>query len=224
MQRILEPEVMDTWEEAVEYDSMDFTDVNAAFSQLAVTLGPETGQILDAGTGTARIPVMLGKLRPGWQIIGIDLSENMLKIGRRNIEESGLAGQIQLDAIDAKAMPYPDRSFDMVISNSILHHLPDPLPFLAGIQRVLKPNGALLLRDLLRPIDVAARDRLVELYAGDCNAHQKQLFSDSLQAAFTLPEVADMMQAVQLEGVTLYQSSDRHWTVERNWQSPNLRP
>lgn len=219
MQRILEPEVMDTWEEAVEYDSMDFRDVNAAFSQLAVALGPEAGRVLDAGTGTARIPVMLGQLRPQWQIVGIDLSENMLRIGRQHIEASGLQGQIQLEQIDAKKMPYPDKSFDMVISNSIIHHLPDPLPFLTELQRVLKPNGALLLRDLLRPIDEGTRDRLVALYAGDCNPHQRQLFSDSLQAAFTLSEIEEMIQVAQLEPVKIYQSSDRHWTVERKWQS-----
>ncbi|MGE5656773.1 MAG: class I SAM-dependent methyltransferase [Actinomycetota bacterium] len=215
MQRVLEPEVMDTWEEAVEYDSMDFSEVNTAFAKSTTALGPEVGKILDAGTGTARIPIIIAKLQPQWQIVGIDLSENMLKIGRENVKAAGLQSQIQLEQVDAKQMPYPDSSFDLVISNSILHHLPDPLPFLKELKRVLKPNGSIFLRDLLRPMDGAMRDRLVELYAPDCNDHQKQLFSDSLQAAFTLNEVAQMIQAAELEGVKVYQSSDRHWTAER---------
>ncbi|MEG4446958.1 methyltransferase domain-containing protein [Microcoleus sp. AT9_B5] len=217
MQRVLEPEVMDSLEEAIEYDSMDFTEVNAAFAQSAAALGPVFGNVLDAGTGTARIPIALCELRPEWKLTCIDLSANMLKVGAENVEKAGARSQISLELIDAKAMPYPDNYFDMVISNSIIHHLPDPLPFLQEVKRVLKPQGAILLRDLLRPEKAEIRDNLVNLYAGDCNAHQKQLFSDSLQAAFTLDEVEEMMQNAGLDKLRIYESSDRHWTAERAW-------
>lgn len=217
MQRVLEPEVMDTWEEAVEYDSMDFTEVNAAFAKSAIALGPMSGKILDAGTGTARIPIAIAQIRPAWELTCIDLSANMLKVAAENVSKAKVQEQIKLESIDAKAMPYPDRYFDMVISNSIIHHLPDPLPFLREVRRVLKPNGAIFLRDLLRPEDEAIRDNLVEMYAGDCNSHQKQLFSDSLQAAFTLDEIQIMVETAGLEGLRIYESSDRHWTAERVW-------
>jgi len=217
MQRVLEPEVMDTWEEAVEYDSMDFTEVNAAFAKSAIALGPMSGKILDVGTGTARIPIAISQMRPAWELTCIDLSANMLKVGAENVSKAGVRSQIKLELIDAKAMPYPDSYFDMVISNSIIHHLPDPLPFLREVKRVLKPNGAIFLRDLLRPMDEEIRHNLVEMYAGDCNSHQKQLFSDSLQAAFTLAEVEMMVETAGLEGLRIYESSDRHWTAERVW-------
>lgn len=217
MQRVLEPEVMDSWEEAIEYDSMDFTEVNAAFANSAAALGPVFGNVLDAGTGTARIPIALCALRPEWKLTCIDLSANMLKVGAENVEKAGVRSQIGLELIDAKAMPYPDRYFDMVISNSIIHHLPDPLPFLQEVRRVLKPNGAIFLRDLLRPETTEIRNNLVGLYAADCNAHQQQLFSDSLQAAFALGEVEEMMRNAGLDGLRIYESSDRHWTAERAW-------
>lgn len=217
MQRVLEPEVMDSLEEAIEYDSMDFTEVNAAFAQSAATLGPVFGNVLDAGTGTARIPIALSQIRPAWKLTCIDLSANMLKVGAQNVEKAGARSQISLELVDAKAMPYPDNYFDMVISNSIIHHLPDPLPFLQEVKRVLKPQGGIFLRDLLRPEKAEIRDNLVNLYAGDCNAHQKQLFSDSLQAAFTLDEVEEMIQNAGLDGLRIYESSDRHWTAERAW-------
>lgn len=217
MQRVLEPEVMDSLEEAIEYDSMDFAEVNAAFAQSAAALGPVFGNVLDAGTGTARIPIALCQLRPAWKLTCIDLSANMLKVGAQNVEKAGVRSQISLELIDAKAMPYPDSYFDMVISNSIIHHLPDPLPFLQEVKRVLKPQGAIFLRDLLRPEKAEIRDNLVNLYAGDCNAHQKQLFSDSLQAAFMLDEVEEMIQNAGLDGLRIYESSDRHWTAERAW-------
>lgn len=215
MQRILEPEVMDTVAEAVEYDAMDFTAVNTAFAQLAIALCPQTGTLLDLGTGTARIPILIAQQSAQLNIIGIDLSENMLKIGRENINNAGLTERIKLEKVDAKSLPYSEQKFDGIISNSIIHHIPEPLSCLTEIKRVLKPNGSLLLRDLLRPATVELRDYLVKQYAADCNDHQRQLFSDSLQAAFTLAEVEQMIQQAGLTGVKVYQSSDRHWTAER---------
>lgn len=215
MERVLEPEVMDTWSEAVEYDAMDFTAVNTAFAEHSLTLGKPNAKVLDAGTGTARIPILIAQQRSDWQITAIDLSENMLKIGQQNINQAGLQTQIKLERVDAKQLPYEDHQFDLVISNSIIHHLSNPIPFLKELKRVLKPQGGIFLRDLLRPVDQATRDNLVEQYAGDCNDHQKQLFRDSLHAAFTLEEIKEMIAGVGLEGLNIYPSSDRHWTAER---------
>ncbi|MGI0489435.1 class I SAM-dependent methyltransferase [Pantanalinema rosaneae CENA516] len=219
MQRVLEPEVMDTWEEAVEYDAMDFVEVNTAFTDRAIALGLAAGLVLDAGTGTARIPIMIAQRCPQWQIIGIDLSKNMLKLGQENVNQAGLQAQITLECVDAKQLPYPDRQFDAVISNSIIHHLPDPLPFLQELKRVLKPNGGILLRDLLRPQDEVTVDQLVAAIGPEYNPHQRQLFHDSLCAAFRLEEIQDLFDAVGLLDVQVYQSSDRHWTAERAWQA-----
>jgi len=219
MQRVTEPEVMDSPQEAIEYDAMDFLDVNTAFADRAIELGPRQGLILDAGTGSARIPILICQRRPQWQIIGIDLAQSMLEVGQKNVEHSGLQHQIKLELVDAKQLPYPDAHFDMVVSNSLVHHLPNPLPFLLELKRVLKPKGAILLRDLIRPDSQESLDAIVERVAADCNAHQTQLFRDSLHAAFTLEEVNELVQQVGLEGVKVYQSSERHWTVERSSQS-----
>lgn len=215
MKRILEPEVMDTWEEAAEYDAMDFLEVNKAFAGKALEIGPEKGLILDVGTGTARIPIFICQERWEWQIIGIDLSQNMLIIGEKNIKEAGLEDRIKLESVDAKNLPYPDRNFEAVISNSIVHHLPDPLPFWRELKRVLKPGGGIFIRDLLRPENEEITEEFVSKYAADCNDRQRGLFRDSLKAAFTVDEVQEMIETVGLEGVTVYQSSDRHWTAER---------
>lgn len=215
MQRITEPEVMDSPQEAIEYDAMDFLEVNTAFAESAIALGTENALILDAGTGTARIPIIICQRRPQCKIIGIDLAPSMLEVGKKNVEQAGLQQQIKLELVDAKQMPYPDTHFDMVISNSIIHHLPNPLPFLQELKRVLKPNGAIFLRDLLRPNNAEIVEDLVSNYAADCNEHQKMLFRDSLHAAFTLDEIQELMQQAALEKLHIYQSSDRHWTAER---------
>ena len=217
MQRILEPEVMDTWEEAIEYDAMDFTQVNTAFAQHAIELGPQSGLILDAGTGTARIPILICQQCPQLQIIASDLSKNMLLIGSKNVEQAGLQKQISLELADSKQLPYQDGQFDMVISNSIVHHLPDPLPFFREIKRVLKPNGAIFIRDLIRPDDEATMNALVDSIGtgSEYDERQNMLFRDSLHAAFRLDEVNELVQKAGLEGVKVYQSSHIHWTAER---------
>ena len=217
LQRVLEPEIMDTWEDAAEYDAMDFTDVNAAFAQRAVEVGPRSGLVLDAGTGTARIPILICQQRPDWRMIGIDLSKNMLVIGSKNILKAGLVHQIDLQLIDAKTLPYQDAHFDMVISNSIVHHIPDPIPFLHEVKRVLKPSGAVLLRDLFRPPDESTLNAILERECANDDEHQTMLFRNSLQAAFTLDEIRSMVDAAGIEGAHLYQSSDRHWTLEKQW-------
>ncbi|MEW5856884.1 MAG: class I SAM-dependent methyltransferase [Cyanobacteriota bacterium] len=220
MQRVLEPEVMDSLEEAVEYDAMDFTEINAAFAQRAIEIGATNATVLDAGTGTARIPILIAQQRPQWQIIGIDMAESMLQLGREKVKEAGLEKQIILEFVDAKNLPYQDGQFDMVISNSLFHHLPNPLPFLQELKRVLKPQGAIFIRDLIRPPSEKIMNSLVESIGTEYDEHQKRLFRDSLHAAFTLDEVQDLVQQAGLEGVTVERSSDRHWSAERAWVDP----
>jgi len=220
LDRVLEPEVMDTWEDAVEYDSMDFTEVNTAFAERALELAPPEGIVLDAGTGTARIPIMIVQRRPTLRIWAIDLSENMLKVGKKNVDEAGVGHLVKLKKVDAKELPYPDDYFEMVISNSIVHHLPDPLPFLREVNRVTKPNGAIFLRDLIRPPDEKTLEELTERYAGDCSEHQKRLYRDSLRASFTIEEMQELIEKAGVKDLTVVQSSDRHWSAERPWRRP----
>jgi ubiquinone/menaquinone biosynthesis C-methylase UbiE len=215
MNRILEPEVMDTWLEATAYDAMDFVSVNAAFATDAIDLDPHAIKILDIGTGTARIPILMCQQRPQYLITGIDLAQSMLIVGQRNVDEAGLNQRIRLERVDSKRMPYPDLEFDMLISNSLVHHLPNPLSFFEEIKRLVRPGGAILIRDLIRPDNDATVNELVAKFGGNYDTHQQQLFHDSLKAAFTLAEVQGLIDRVGLSQVKLSQSSDLHWTIER---------
>ncbi|MEB3173638.1 MAG: methyltransferase domain-containing protein [Cyanobacteriota bacterium] len=215
MERILEPEVMDTEVEAWEYDQMDFSAVNGAFAQRAVELGPLRASVLDAGTGTARIPVLMAQLRPQWRIVGVDLARSMLALAAQNIAQAQCEAQITLDFADAKYLPYADCCFDGVVSNSLIHHLPNPGQFLGELARVLKPEGFILVRDLLRPEDEATLERWVEGVGADYSPHQTQLFRDSLRAALSLSEIEALAQSLDIPGLRVYQSSEYHWTLER---------
>jgi ubiquinone/menaquinone biosynthesis C-methylase UbiE len=217
--RILEPEVMDSLDEAVDYDAMDHSAVNrlfvddflAAVDRLRVTDRPL--RVIDVGTGTARIPIELCRRADFARVTAVDLASHMLQIGQRNVIQAGLESAIRLEQIDAKGLPYADGEFDGVISNSILHHIPDPLAAFRELHRVLKVGGILFVRDLLRPVDAATLERLVATYAGGANTHQRQMFRDSLHAALTLDEVGGLLAAVELPRDWLAQTSDRHWTI-----------
>ncbi|WP_295614076.1 class I SAM-dependent methyltransferase [Chamaesiphon sp. GL140_3_metabinner_50] len=213
MDRILEPEVMDTWLEATAYDAMDFLAVNTAFTTDAIALDPYAVKILDIGTGTARIPILMCQQRPQYLITGIDLAQSMLIIGQQNLAAAALTQRIRLERVDSKRMPYPDLEFDMVVSNSLVHHLPDPFSLFGEIKRLVKPDGSILIRDLIRPETDLIVNSIVAKLGKDYDTHQQQLFHDSLKAALTLAEVRDLLDRVGLDRLSLTQSSELHWTI-----------
>jgi ubiquinone/menaquinone biosynthesis C-methylase UbiE len=223
--RILEPEVMDSPEEARDYDAMDHSTVNEAFARdflqvfhdgagnRGVPPGAKGGSILDVGTGTALIPILLAKQDPNCAITAVDMSSEMLKLAADNISVAHLKHRIHLQIADAKALPFADSSFDAVISNSILHHLPEPVGPLREMSRVSRRGGILFVRDLLRPETEESVDHLVKTYAGDETPHARQMFRDSLCAAYTLSEMRQALIAVGLPAEWVTQTSDRHWTI-----------
>lgn len=217
--RVLETEVMDTPEEACDYDSMDHSEVNRVFAEGFLELldsrpaAAPRPRVLDVGTGTARIPIHICRLRPAFEITAIDLAEHMLNLGCQNVADSGFQELIRLEKADAKRLPYADGAYDAVISNSIIHHIPRPLGCLSEMARVLKPGGALFIRDLLR---LPGDDQIMAIlarHAAGASAHQRQMFEDSLRAALTVAEVEELLEQVGLSRSLVRQSSDRHWTI-----------
>lgn len=218
LSRTLEPEVMDEPDEARDYDAMDHVEVNRAFVrdflELAgsAPLGADP-QVLDVGTGTARIPLELCRQDACWRVTAVDLSREMLKLAERNVAAAGFCERIQVVYADARRLPFADGRFPAVMSNSIVHHIPEPGPVLAEIRRVLRPGGVLFVRDLLRPADHHALERLVAQYAGGENEHSRAMFRASLHAALTLNEVRQLLAAAELPPDWVRQTSDRHWTA-----------
>jgi ubiquinone/menaquinone biosynthesis C-methylase UbiE len=210
--RVLEPEVMDSAEEAADYDAMDHSAVNRVFVADFLAVWDGHSPVLDLGTGTAQIPIELCRQHEGARVVGVDLAEHMLRIGRDNVRRAGLEERLRLDRCDAKGLPYPAGAFAAVISNSIVHHIPEPATVLAEMVRVVAPGGVVFVRDLLRPEDDATWRRLVEVYAGDANAHQQKMFADSLHAALTLDEIRSLVADLGFPADSVMQTTDRHWT------------
>lgn len=219
LERILEPEVMDTPQEAMTYDEMDHSAVNEAFvSDLIAFLGIEPDMeaamidIFDIGTGTARIPIMLADRIPQCRIMGADASVSMLDVARINIDIACLLERVQLARIDAKQTDYEDGYFTGVMSNSIIHHIPEPIAVLQESVRLAEPGGWLFFRDLLRPESTEQVAQLVRTYCGEEPESAQKMFGDSLQASLSLSEIRELVASLGFDPETVQQTSDRHWT------------
>jgi ubiquinone/menaquinone biosynthesis C-methylase UbiE len=210
--RVLEPEVMDSAAEARDYDAMDHRQVNDLFVRDFLLFWAGGQSVLDVGTGTAQIPIVLCQQLPGTAVVAVDAAEHMIALGQDNVRRAGLAQRLRLQRCDAKHLPFADGSFDAVISNSIVHHIPKPETVLAEMVRVARPGGALFVRDLSRPASEAVRRQLVAQYAGDANEDQQQMFAASLHAALTVEEMRDLVATLGFPPESVQTTSDRHWT------------
>ena len=237
--RVLEPEVMDTPAEARDYDSMDHAEVNRRFvddllphladaqiPRLARAPRPggganQTLHLLDLGAGTAQIPIELCRRIDHVSIVAVDAAGNMLELANRNIAAAGLATRIKTCLADAKSLPFQNGEFDGVISNSIVHHLPEPAMGLREAVRITSPGGLLFFRDLLRPASKLELTALVDRYAPAAGIspgtdHQRAMFAESLHAALTLEEIRKLVAEMGFSPSSVQQTSDRHWT----WAAP----
>jgi ubiquinone/menaquinone biosynthesis C-methylase UbiE len=222
--RTLEPEVMDSEQEARDYDAMDHAEVNARFCEDLVAMRPRPRRVLDAGAGTALIAIELCRRVPEAHVHAIDLAGHMLVRAAGNVERAGLEGRIRLARADAKATHLAAASFDTVMSNSLVHHVPEPGIVLAEMWRLVAAGGLFFVRDLARPDEAAAAIALADVYApgpaagvsaeeSESHARQRALFVASLHAALTVAEVRALIAPLGLPEGAVRMTSDRHWTL-----------
>lgn len=217
MLRILEPELMDTARDAEEYDGMDFSEPNTKFAVDALGLidGRRDAEVLDVGTGTAQIPILMLDRNPKLKVFAVDLAGEMLRVATRNVMRAGHGERCRLGKLDAKALRLPDKRYDLVMCNSTIHHIPEPIVAFQELSRVVKPEGAIIVRDLIRPESMDEAWAIVKSVAAGEHPRQQQLFFDSLCAALTLSEVEELVSRTGLQRVRVSRVSDRHWTAER---------
>lgn len=117
--------------------------------------------ILDLATGTADLAIALAKCNPQAHIIGMDISENMLEIGKEKVSKKGLAYQIELRLGDAATLPIESNTFDAVTVAFGVRNFENLEHGLSEIQRVLKPNGRAVILEFSMP----ERFPIKQLYA-----------------------------------------------------------
>jgi ubiquinone/menaquinone biosynthesis C-methylase UbiE len=106
--------------------------------------------VLDIGCGTGSMAIVIKRMHPGAEIVGIDPDPLALSVAERKAKRAGLP--VEFDRGFADHMPYADASFERVFSSFMFHHLTadEKAATLGEIRRVLKPNGSLHLLDFVR--------------------------------------------------------------------------
>jgi ubiquinone/menaquinone biosynthesis C-methylase UbiE len=213
--RIPEREVMSGAEEAAAYAKADFSEVNAAFAArlLARAGRRRRADAVDLGTGPADIPVRVARARRGWRVTAVDASAAMLRAARANVRRAGVGRAVRLLRADALRTGLPAAAFDIVFSNSLLHHLPKPDGLWREIRRLGKPGAVVFVRDLRRPASRARARQIVETYSGGESPTLKRSFYESLLAAFTPGEIRAQLRKAGLSRLRVTLPTDRHLDV-----------
>ncbi|MBD0306259.1 MAG: class I SAM-dependent methyltransferase [Nitrospiraceae bacterium] len=214
MERLLEPDIMDDPEQALAYAEADFERENQGFVDQFLETFPDftEGQIADLGCGPADISIRLAHALPRCRITAIDASLPMIRLAEKAIHAAGVSDRIILRHERLQETVLPEQ-VDAVISNSLIHHLVNPLNFWYRLKQLAKPGSCVLVMDLLRPESPAAAQAIVDQYAAGEPAILRRDFYNSLLAAFSEDEIAGQLAELNLSRLIIDVPDDRHWIV-----------
>ncbi|MCP2297082.1 Methyltransferase domain-containing protein [Nocardia amikacinitolerans] len=151
-------------QESRGYDRRATKLLGGLYRHIADEVAASTGTgeaVLDVGTGPGLLLAHLARRRPDLLLHGVDLSPHMIAHARTN-----LAGhEVELSVGDVGALPYPDNSFDLVVSSLSMHEWPDPVAAAAELGRVLRPRGTLAIYDFRFVRDASMRTALGARFA-----------------------------------------------------------
>jgi ubiquinone/menaquinone biosynthesis C-methylase UbiE len=224
--RVPEPEVMDDSGEVEAYSSaaaqahLDAIDNTLIEHALRLVRARDEGRALDIGTGPGQIVIKLAKRLPRWKLSGVDRSQGMIAQARTNLTaaaggDAGLSSRVEFEVADGNRLPFPDKSFELVMCNSVLHHLAEPEKLLSEMARLATANGAILLRDLRRP-GRFAYPLHVRWHGRNYSGEMLRLYSDSVRAAYTVPELEQLLKTSAICGARVFQHRSTHIGIERN--------
>ena len=143
--------------------------------------------ILDLATGTADLAITMAKHNPQAHIIGLDISEKMLEIGKTKIKKQNLENQIELRFGDAANLPFEDNSFDVATVAFGVRNFEDLGKGLSEIHRVLKPNGEVVILEFSMPEEFPIK-QLYRLYFKHILPWMGRIVSKDEKAYSYLPE------------------------------------
>ncbi|MCC6944201.1 MAG: class I SAM-dependent methyltransferase [Thermomicrobiales bacterium] len=214
MKRVLEPELMDNAAQARAYAKADFSEENQGFVDRFREYFPDWsgGHAVDLGCGPGDIPIRFLRAYPDARVTAIDASRPMLDLAAEAIAGAGLTDRITLCCERFQSLALPEQA-DALLSNSLVHHVPNPLQFWFRLKQLAKPDACILVMDFLRPESPEAAQALVEQYAADEDPILKRDFYHSLLAAFTEDDVAAQLAEMNLSRLLIDVPDDRHWVV-----------
>ncbi len=221
LQRVAEPEVMDDSAEVEAYSSAaaqsHLNAIDDTFVDHAIRLvgKRERGRAIDIGSGPGQIVLKLARRLTRWKFVGVDRSPNMIAQGVASLAPaSDLAGRVHFYVADGNQLPFHDGSFDLVVCNSVLHHIAEPQKLLVEILRLAKPGAAILLRDLRRPSRLAYPFH-VRRHGRHYHGLMYKLYCDSVRSAYTVEELQRLLDSSPLKGARIFEHNRTHIGIER---------
>lgn len=218
MQRIPEPELMEDEAQARAYAEADFEAPHGAFIDLFQQTFPAlkvNGWVLDLGCGPADISLRFACAYSECEVHGVDAAAAMLAFGDQAIQQAKLGHRVRLIAGYLPGIELPRQTYDVVISNSLLHHLADPMTLWQAVKTHATAGAPVFIMDLMRPASQDQARALVAEYAAEEPAILQHDFFHSLLAAYTPEEVQQQLRQQALPfNVTVV--SDRHLVVSGN--------
>ncbi len=203
-------------EQARAYAQADFEEPNRRFVELVLATGlPQAGRALDLGCGPADIVLRLARRLPGWRFVGVDGSEAMLAHGRAVLRDEPLL-RSQVDLVQGLVPSVAGTlsgDWDLILSNSLLHHLHDPSGLWSCIATLGQPGTRVLVVDLRRPESDEHVEELVAEWSADEPEILQRDFRASLRAAFRVEEVRAQLDAAGLPTLVVAELTDRHLVV-----------
>lgn len=217
MPRTLEPELMTDDNQARAYADADFDAPNSNFVRLfqeKFASHPINGVFLDLGCGTADVTMRLARAYPNSKFYAVDGSAAMLKYAHEGLSRHNeLINRITLIEGYIPGASIPKQPYAVVVSNSLLHHLPDPQALWQTIKQYAHPGTLVFVADLFRPVNQTEAHRIVETYSGNEPEVLKRDFYNSLLAAFTPHEVQGQLQQAGISYLQVRAISDRHLLI-----------
>ena len=217
MDRILEPELMDDDEQAKAYAEADFSEPHQRFVTLFKETFPDldiNGYVLDLGCGSCDVTIRFARSFPNCLIHAIDGSKAMLHCGEDLLQhDRHLQRQIKLIHGMLPGTALPRKAYDVVISNSLLHHLDDPRILWDTVRQYATSGTLVYIMDLMRPDTKEDARMLVDRYAGSEPAILQRDFYNSLLASFEPEEIHSQLKSAGLDNLSVRGISDRHVLV-----------
>src|SRR5262245_41181945 len=215
MDRVLGPELMLDEAQALAYAQTDLEQVNQGFVDRFVASFPRavTGTMVDLGCGTGDIAVRFARALPGLSVTAVDGAMPMVALAQQAVRTAGVEDRVHVHHGRLPMLPLPLQSFDAIVSNGLVHHIPDPYVFWNEVVRLGRPGATVLIMDLFRPESPERAREIVEKYAAGEPPIMKDDFYSSLCAALTLREIRSQIRSRGLGGLVCELASDRHWVV-----------
>ena len=162
--------------------------------------GIRSGRVLDIGTGSGRLAIELAKVKDcHFDIVALDISENMIKKARENAKYYGVENKIEFMVSTAAALPFDDNSFDLIISYASLHHWFEPVTVFNEIARVTGENGYAIIRDNKRIYQNPLWKPAIWFISRFMNRRHRTNWPKVILASYTIPEVRDILNKSNLE-------------------------